>query len=647
MKRSTLIMLGVFVALLVVYVVATRDPVSQAPAPLSIDGYIGNVSEQEARSAVNARTPPVTRISLQRNGETIVLDRTQAPGPPAKPDAKPTDPQPAEAKWVGKRTKAGKTTQSKVQAFRAQTMSETLMRSIRSSHSVQVKPDQLGEYGLGADQAIAVELTLPERTVKLRVGQLDKADQGDPNTWVQDPARPDVVFQVPARDLRTSFDVTWNELRDRSVLTLDLAKVERLVIENPADPRAKKVVAERAPQAAGSPPRDANEGWRIVEPAGVAPGDLGDWLKAIERFSVSEFVDAAELVEKKVDTGLDDPKTAARVTVVAGGELTTLVFGKTLADKPNKETYARIEGGSKTAPGAEGEVYLVAGFSRDQIVQTLDQLRDRSLFAGRKGKDITGFTLTGGKARLVAARTGETWALTEPSMRADSKAIADFLTELETVKVDFLAAEATASNGLDAPEWTLVLQWGGESRLIQLGKDAENQTFGRMGASAGALETFQLSTWNAGRVKKTATDFADKHLLPIAKADMIEVWWTPATGPALHLVRGAEGAWQVDSGPQKAAAKPEAADAYVAALADLVWTAQPADKTAAGVGLDKAFSTLRVRSKAGQEAEVRLSTQTGEDVYAQVVVAGRPGPVLTMAATMMGGVQKTFVDLAK
>lgn len=643
MKRSTLIMLAVLAALLAVYFVAARKPQSDAPPPLSIDGYIGNVSEQEARSAVNARTPPVTHIVLKRKDEEIVLDRVQAPDPPLKEGEKPKEgaPPPAEAKWVAKRTYKGKTTEAKVQAFRAQTMSETFARSIRSTYSVPVTPAQLAEYGLDPDHAVDVELTVDGKPIKLRLGQLDKAEQAiESNTWVANPALPGVAYQVAQRDLRTSFDVSWSDLRDRSVLTLDLPKVERIEIENPADPKVKKVVAVRSPLAADKKDRPAEEGWAIQEPAGTVPGDTGDWLKAIERFSVSEFLDPADLAAKKVDTGLDDPNFAARVTVVAGKDKTVLTFGRTDESKPNKETYARIEG--------RDEVYLVAGYSRDQIVQTLDQLRDRRLLGLRKGKDVTAFTLTGPRGKVHANRNGGAWVVAEPAQRTHAKAIEDFLADLDTMKVDFLAEEATASNGLDAPEWTLQLQIGAETLAIQLGKEVDGNTYGRSGAAAGAGQTWKLGSWNAGRLKKSAADFADKHLVSLAKDDVTEIWRTPATGDALHLVRGADGTWLAESGTQKAPAKAEAVAGVVASATSLEWAAEHADKKPGDVGLEKDHEMLRIRDKSGAEVEIRISSQkSGDDFYAGIAQGGKVGRVVTISAAATSAFQKTYEDLTK
>ena len=491
MKRSTWITLCVFALLLGLYFVQTRHGAPTAPAPLSIDGYIGNVSEQEARSEAKDKPSPVTRVVLKRQGEVIELNR-QAAEPP-KPDAKPDAPKP-EATWTARRTKDGKTTESKALSFRAQGMSETLMRSIRSSFSLRVAQKALADYGLDAEHALEVELTLPQRTVKLRVGQVEKPEQGEPSTWVQDPAVPDVVHQVAGRDLRTSFDVPWSDLRDKGLLSLDAGAVQRVAIDNPALQKAPHVVLVR----------DAGESWSMAEPQGFPAGDVGEWLKAVQRLSATEFVDTGDAAAKKADTGLDDAKTAARITLTTDKGKTVLVFGKSDESRPARDVWLRIEG--------RDELFLVPTFARDQIVQGVDQLRDRRLLLGHKAKDAQAFRIegSGDAGRLRAVRKGATWSVTEPPTKTSSKAVADFLGELDSQKVEFASDKAAADVGLDAPAWKMTLELEGEPWTLALGKESEGSTYGRLSHGAAVGDVFKLTTWNANRLKKKPADFEEK-----------------------------------------------------------------------------------------------------------------------------------------
>ena len=141
MKRSTWLTLAAFVLLLGLWFARTRPHKVDAPPPLSVDGYIGNVAIEEARTLGQKQPAPYTHIALTRTDgkggkQLIELDKQDVPKlPEAKPDAKTPPP---EAAWLAKRTVDGKTTTWKAQGFRATSMAEQLQRSIRSNFAVRM-----------------------------------------------------------------------------------------------------------------------------------------------------------------------------------------------------------------------------------------------------------------------------------------------------------------------------------------------------------------------------------------------------------------------------------------------------------------------------------------------------------------------------
>ena len=508
MKRSTWITLSVFGLLLAAYLLQSRHAAPNTPAALSIDGYVGNLSEQEARSQAKDKPSPVTRIVIGRKGEVIALERVTPPegAADAADAAKP------EAKWTARRTKDAKTTDSKALSFRAQSMSETLMRSIRSSFSTHVAAKNLADYGLDADHALDVEITLPPRTVKLRIGQVEKPEQGEPSTWVMDPARPEVAYQIAGRDLRTGFDVAWSELRDKALLNLDGTALEHIEIANPAATTSPRIVLDRAPLTETKrkelqdkmATRGPAEGWAFTEPKGQDAGDIGEWLKAVERLSASEFVDTADAAAKKADTGLDDTATVVRVTLASAKDKTVLLFGKSDESRPTRDVWVRIEG--------RDELFLVPTFNRDQVVQTADQLRDRRLLGGHKAKDSTSLQIepTTDAVRIKATRKDETWTVSEPTMKGSSQAIIEFLGDLDSTKVEFVGDRTQAAGLLGTPVWKISLELDGEAWTLALGKETDSAVYGRVDHGAMTGDIFKLTTWNANRLKKKPADFADK-----------------------------------------------------------------------------------------------------------------------------------------
>ncbi len=497
MKRSTLVVLGIFAALLLAYLAKGMKSAPQGPAPLAIEGYAGNVSEQDFRTSQKDKLPAIQKLTLKKKGETWSLTQVAQDLPK---DVTPDATKPVEAKWTVARQKGGKTSEAKGQPYRANAMAEVFGRSIHSTFAKEVKAADLADYGLDAEHAIDIEATGAKGTFKLRVGNIDKPQDGtDASTWVQDPSKVEVVYQVVGRDLRTPFEVAWSDLRDRALLTLDLAALERIEASNPEDLRAAHVVVSRAPLAAGQK-REAGDGWSIADPQGYRAGDIGEWAKSIERLSGSDFVDVSEVVGKKLDTGLDDPK-AARITLVEGAKKTVLVFGKVDEASPQKDVWLKIEG--------RDEVYKVASYSRDQVLQKLDQIRDRALLGARKGKTANSFSLTGPDGTLQGSKQADKWVLAGNS-KASSAAIESFLGDLDSIKVDFAADVTPGAAGIDAPEVTLTLQFADGPWTVVLSKEKDGNSFGRAGPAPGQGDVFKLASWSAGRLKKKAADFDEK-----------------------------------------------------------------------------------------------------------------------------------------
>ncbi|MBI5609481.1 MAG: DUF4340 domain-containing protein [Deltaproteobacteria bacterium] len=497
MKRSTLVVLGIFAVLLVAWLAKGMKSAPQGPAPLAIEGYAGNVSEQDFRTSQKDKLPAIQKLTLKKKGETWTLTQVAQELPK---DVTPDTSKPLEAKWTVARQKGSKSSDAKGQPYRANAMAEVFGRAIHSSFGKEVKAAELAEYGLDADHAIEVEATGAKGTFKLRIGNVDKPQDGaEPSTWVQDPGKAEVVYQVVGRDLRAPFDVAWSDLRDRGLLTLDLAALDRIETNNPQDLRAANVVVSRAALAAGQK-REAGDGWSIATPQGYQAGDVGEWAKSIERLSANEFVDASEVAEKKLDTGLDDPK-AARLTLSEGPKKTVLVFGKVDEASAQKDVWLKIEG--------RDDLYKIASYSRDQVLQKLDQIRNRALLGQHKGKEASSFSLTGPDGTLQASKQGDKWALAG-NPKASSAAIESCVGDRDSIKVDFAADVTPGAAGVDAPEVTLTLQFADGPWLVALTKEKDSNSFGRAGAAAGQGDVFKLATWSAGRLKKKAADFEEK-----------------------------------------------------------------------------------------------------------------------------------------
>lgn len=634
MKRSSWIAVGLLAALIGVWLIKDRRGGPTAPAPLSIDGYVGNVSDADLRAQTKDKLPPVQTLSVQRKDGALVLEQ-QAQNLPV--DATPDKAKPVEAKWSVKRTLKGSTSEAKAQPYRANAMAEVFGRSIRSTFSKEVKAGELADYGLDADQAIDVEAKWAGHTAKLRIGKLDKGTEGaEPTTWVQDPARPAVVYQVAGRDLRSPFDVAWSDLRDRALLTLDLAAIDRLEVANPADPRAPHFAIAR-PAQVGNAAREAGEGWAIVEPKGYAVGDAADWLRSLERLSASEFLTPAEVAAAKADTGLDDPKVAAKVTYAAGATKTVLVFGKTDEASPGKDVWMRIDG--------RDEIYKVASYTRDQVLTKFDQVRLRSLLGAAKAKGATSLKISGpdGEARLVKASTN--WQF-EGDDSANGAAVEAFLGDLDGMQVDFAADVTTGAAELETPQWRVQFTApGGANVVVVLGKERDKQVLGWTEVAGVKGDVYRLQDWNASKLRKKRADFEDRRLITLAPDQIVQVESTPSSGVGFTATRKG-GEWQLTSGDKVDTTKSKSVAAWIAALG-ATERSSAAAKRAEDIGLDKNFASLRIRGQDGSVTVLGISAQkSGEEMYVSVTRPGKAAQIVLVSAAVAGVLSKTAAELA-
>lgn len=634
MKRSSWIAVGALIALIGVWFVKERKGGPTAPAPLSIDGYVGNVSDADLRAQTKDKLAPVTQLTVKRKDESLVLSQ-QPQTLPA--DVTPDKAKPLEAKWTVKRSRSGGTSEAKAQTYRANAMAEIFGRSIRSTFSKEVKPGELADYGLDADQAIDVDAQWDGHKASLRIGKLDKGSDGaEPTTWVQDPSRLGVVFQVAGRDLRSPFDVPWADLRDRALLTLDLSAIDRLEVVNPADPRMPRFAITR-PALPPKGTREAGEGWSIAEPQGYPIGDAADWLRSLERLSASEFLSPSEVAAAKANTGLDDPKTVATVTFGAGAAKTVLVFGKVDEATASKDIWMRIEG--------RDEVYKVASYSRDQVLAKFDQIRQRSLLGPGKAKEAIAIEIAGPTGTAKLTKVGQGWQI-NGGASASATAVDSYLNDLDGIQVEFASDVTAGAAALPTPEWRVQLTTAaGAAVVVALGAERDKQVLGWTEAGGVKSDLYRLQDWNASKLRKSATDFEDKRLVQWSQSDIVSASSRPANGEAFTATQ-TDGAWQLTTAGKPDLTKSSAVAGWIAALAGLerntVSTKRPAE-----VGLDKDFTSLQIGGKDGTFVTLAISSQKATDeVYVSVTRPGKTVLVVTVSTATASTLTKSAAEFA-
>lgn len=490
MKRSTWLTVVIFGALLAAWWFQSRPQTVDAPPPLKIDGYLGNMSAAEARTAAEKQPSPYDRIVIKRQGKEggeEVLELVKDASPVAS--AGEGQPQP-EAKWQLTHTAGGRTLHWPAQAYRAKAMAEALQRTLAATYAVRVDAKSAADYGLDAAHALDVALYAGQKPpVQLKIGVLQKAErEGEPTTWLTDPQHAGVAYQVVGRDVRSPFDVTLADLRERTILNIDLAAVDGLTWRWPGS-NPETLIVSRPPQAGNQ-----ERAWSFVEPRGVRAGDVGGWLDAIGRLSATEFVAANDPAVAKA--GFDDPK-APTLTISENGKNTVLIFGHADETRPNKEVWLKV--------ASRDEVYRVAGHQYQAVALKLDQLRDRHLLDGHRASDLTAFTVTGSDSKISASLDNGVWHGAGNAEFDGSKA-SQFVQTLEGTQVDWLAA-TSAQSGLEHPEWTLEFRFPDGTARIILAKEDAGSVLGRITGVDGKSAIFKVSSYVAEALQKRPTDF--------------------------------------------------------------------------------------------------------------------------------------------
>jgi hypothetical protein len=650
MSKSSIAMLLLFVALGIGWFLQDDGTAKTTYPAVVVEGFVSkDVSLQDVKILNKDDASPYTRWEVKRDGETYVLKRET--GQKGRKHS--------EAKWTAQRTYAGgKTVSAKGETYRVRMYAQTLSRDFRSSYSFKATDKDLQEYGLDEKHRVEVKATGGDKTVHLYIGNVDAPsgeNESSSKTWVMRPDVPDVIYQVAGFDLRKNIDVPWKDVRDRKLLDVNIARMDKVVLENPNDPLAKKVVAvrpklpkEQQDKLAAIAKEDdkdkrdklekelrkSNDGWKIELPSNYLTGEVGGWLESTERMSLTEVVDTAD-GKAPANSGLGDPKEAVKITMFEGDKKTVVIMGKAMTDG-EKDVWVKIGGN-------DAQVYRVASWSAEQVIKQLDDLRDLKLF----GKDQAE-TVKAADNLLVDAPDGRFSARLDNGkwiargVIADHKKVADFVGELAGLDVDYESGKARSAVGLDKPEWQVSLSAKGRTFRVALAPKKGEDYFGAVGAEG---NTFKLQSWNADRVRKSASHLKDSHLvIGLSKQEITSIDLPAGDKERGVLSRDSSGKWQAKPATKLKAA---AVDALAAALAEASWDTEIKGKKLKELGLDEPAHVVRFASAKGK-FELRIAAKDKDgNPYIAVFKRKKPIVIGTMSSFSVTPLKKTLADLSE
>lgn len=429
--RSTLVLLVVFLGLgaYIYFVESKRSPEAADARPKAFD-----VEAQKIRSL---------RIKTDE-GETAALEKKDEAWRLVEPVAAPAD-------------------DSEVSSLTSS------LASLEIQRVVDEKPADLAEFGLG-EPRVDVTFTSEGETEprRLQIGSRT-ATGGDLYARIGGESRVVLV----ASYLENTFNRKPFDLRDKSILKFDRAKVDRVEIATGS-------------QAIALAKRDQE--WDLVAPW-KARADFNAVDSVISRLNTAEMqAITAETAGELRKYGLEKPRVTA--TVAAGSARATLLIG---AEAEEGAVYAR--------DAARPAVFTIESSLVDTLTKAPAEYRRKDLFDFR-AFNATRFQITRGGRTLAFEKVqgegenaGDVWRQVEPTAReVDRTKMEDVLSKFSNLRAESWA-DSRRGTGLDIPAAEVFVRF-------DEGKKEERVTFGRTGD-----EAFAVPAGEPGAARITAKDF--------------------------------------------------------------------------------------------------------------------------------------------
>lgn len=604
MKRNTLIILGVFLALLVTALVVYRTgPWDPESTKLEIPGVREGTTE--AADDPEGLIGPATRIQIVRGGVTIQLSNA------------------ADGNWELMEPIA-----SLAKGHRVKSMFRAFGEPVTTSLGRTISAEEQVHYGLGEDRRIHVTMyATDEVLIDYWIGDSVKIDdQGTTDTNIMVPET-DVVYRVRGRDLRSAFDLPVEDLQDRKIFRFSKDQVQRLVIRDPRDAAHERMVLVRG--AEGTDP------WLLETPEGYRVGGIDTYCSTLSTLSATRFEAALPGAEA---AALDKTYAIEILAVVDEVHLTmTLELGA-----GRGAVWGRVSG--------RNGVFQVSTTSADALMKSLSDFRDKRLFAVEK-EEIERIELTtaGDDAPILLERNDKAWFFgpgdPEHVSSSEVNRLAAAIASLRAQEFETRPLEGT---GLDAPLYSITfVSWDRKEDPVkhQLDIGAAVTTEGKGAKRHWAriddgAEVIQLADYSVKALRKTREELIDQRVFRVDPEDLVKVTLT-YPDQVIVLENGEQG-WKVTS--PEAIPNPVGVDTIIRTLADL-----PVRSVRAAVKPEAARLAIGItlQTRLGEELGLSLSEEIVEGGnYAQSPGHPRLGDaVFTVSQYKVSNLLKKLPDL--
>lgn len=250
--------------------------------------------------------------------------------------------------------------------------------------------------------------------------------------------------------------------------------------------------------------------WSFLQPTGVAAANakVKSLTTGVANFRVAEFLSDPPAAAA---AGLNTTATTVTVKLAAsaGGGTSILRFGNLFKNEKDQERfYAEVMG--------QNEVFTVMRYSRDNLVKTVEDLKDKRLFHVSK-EDITHVTLVHPDQKLEFERVitaGTTaWKMTAPQGLANVE-LEQLVATLASLDVDSVeSAKTPAEVGLGTDSFTITFKLtDGTSHAVTISEEVtDNKNYAQSSTSpeyAGSV--LLISKYKVDNLTKKLPDFIAK-----------------------------------------------------------------------------------------------------------------------------------------
>ncbi|GEM_PF-4271046 len=621
MNKTTIAALSVAVALGIAAAFVLRSPPPEEMEQLVLPALISDAPQpedalglQEKRKPTRDPVGPVNRIEVAGPNSSYSLSKGKLESW--------TITQPVTALADSTRVRA------MLSAFSAE---------VSSSYSAKID-GKFDKYGLDEGKRIRVTLykddeLLHDLFVGLVDGDVSASQEAD--TLVMLPEG-DTVFRMKGSDLRSPFDVTVEQLRDKKVFSFSKEEIVRVEIEDPRPGRFQRIVANLETGKEPKPGMPAPTTWKVTEPVNEKLEGLDRLAGDLALLRATEFLPKLPGADA---SALERPyKLSVTVKPKSGEEaVTTLSIG------------AGRKGGVYAKVADREEFMLISTTSAENLIKGFNELRIKKIFSFKEADIAKVEIMDPGKPKLRLSRAEKGWMFEEPAGEtAYSPRVTSFLELFTGLAVaDYLSNDpGPETTGFSEEHRQIkVTLKSGQNVVLHIGKEFKDQrSVEKLYVKLdGSDEVMAAMKYVIKNISKDLDDLRDKRVFRIEQDMIAEI--TLEHPDQKLVVKEESGKWslleperieQVDLG------------ATLSTLATLEVSEVVADKTPEEVGLTRGSVIITVRLKDGSSHVLTVSEEVRkDDHYASTTEEHLQGKILLVPKQKVKELLKKLPDFKK